>query len=79
MGYGLWVPKESDMTERLSTHLGGYPGKQGVWRRSGTGMSQEGELGLRAWRGEEELAKESKRKPQQGRGKRIVVGMPGPV
>ena len=47
---GLWSvgSQRSDMTERLSTHLGGYPGKQGVWRRSGTGMSQEGGLGLRA-------------------------------
>ena len=48
-------------------------------RRSGTGRSQEGGLGFRAWRGEEELAKKSTKKPQQERGKRIVVGMPGPV
>ena len=42
-------------------------------------MSQEGGLGCRTWRKEEELAKKSKKKPQQGRGKGIVVGMPGPV
>ena len=42
-------------------------------------MSQGGGLGCRAWRKGEELAKKSKKKPQRGRGKRIVVGMPGPV